>query len=65
MKTKRAKKKVVKPLPKKIRNELMLCCAMKAYDTLAVGKPKRVNDQRKAMSTFFHGHLLTRHVSTR
>ena len=41
MKTKRAKKKVVKHLPKKIRNELMLCCALKAHDTLALSKQKR------------------------
>ena len=28
-KTKCAKKKVVKPLPKKIRDELILCCTLK------------------------------------
>ena len=46
----------MKPLPKKIRNDLTLCCAMKACNTLALGKPKRVKDQHKAMATFFHGH---------
>ena len=41
---------------KKIRNELMSCCAMKSCNTLALGKPKRVKDQHKAMVTFFHAH---------
>ena len=56
IKTKRAKKKVVKPSPKKIRNELTLCCALKACDTLALGKPKKIKEQCKTMATFCHGH---------
>ena len=54
-KIKRTKKKVVKPLPKKIRDELILCCALKGYNTLAVGKSKRLKDQYKTMATFYHG----------
>ena len=53
IKRKKSKKKAVKPLPKKIRNELMSCCAMKACDTLALGKSKRVKDQHKDMAIFF------------
>ena len=55
IKTKRAKKKVAKHSPKKIRNELTLCCALKAHNTLALGEPKKAKDQRKAMATFCHG----------
>ena len=34
----------------------MLCYAMKAHNTLSLGKPKRVKDQYKGMATFFHGN---------
>ena len=34
--TKKVKKKVVKPLPKKIRDELILSCALKVYSSLAM-----------------------------
>ena len=54
-KIKRTKKKVVKPLPKKIRNELTLCCALKGYNTLAICKSQRLKDQYKTMATFYHG----------
>ena len=43
----------MKPLPKKIRNEIMLYCAMKACNMLALCKQKRVKDQREAMANFF------------
>ena len=53
--TKKVKKKVVKPLPKKIRDELILSCALKGYSSLAIGKSIRLKDQYKIMSKFYHG----------
>ena len=53
--SKRPKKKVAKALPKKIRDELILCCALRGYNTLALGNGKRIKDQYKEMATFYHG----------
>ena len=54
MKSKRTKKKIAKPLPKKIRDELILSCVLKCYSTLSIGKSKRLKDQYKTMITFYH-----------
>ena len=59
MKTKRSKKKVVTPLSEKNCDELILCCALKAYNTLALGKPKKLKDQYKTMETFHYGRNQT------
>ena len=44
------------PLPKHIRDELRLTCALKAYSELKIGKSMRLPDQYAAMDTFFHGN---------
>ena len=39
--------------PKKIKNELTSCCAMKVHNTLALDEPKRMKDQHEGMVIFF------------
>ena len=52
-KKKRAiKKKVVQPLPKLIRDEIRLCCALRAFSTLKCGNTKRLKDQYDDMANF-------------
>ena len=50
-----AKKKVVKPLPKLIRDEIRMCCALRAFSTLKCGNAKRLKDQYVDMASFYHG----------
>ena len=50
-----AKKKVVKPLPKLIRDEIRMCCALRAFSTLKCGNAKRLKDQYNDMASFYHG----------
>ena len=49
------KKKVVKPLPKVIRDKIPMCCALRAFSKLKCGNAKRLKDQYNDMSTFYHG----------
>lgn len=49
------KKALVKPLPKYIRDELRMTCALKGYSLLKTGKAMRLPDQHAAMHKFYHG----------
>ena len=49
------KESVVKPLPRYIRDELRMTCALKGYSKLKTGKAKRLPDQHLAMHKFYHG----------
>ena len=53
---KKSKKNVVARLPREIRNELRMTCAMKGFSELRSGKPRRLNEQHIFMSKFYHGH---------
>ena len=46
------------PLPKTIRDELRITCAMKGYSNIKSGKTKKISDQQEELYTFFHekGH---------
>ena len=52
-------KAMAKPLPKYIRDELRMTCALKAYSALKTGKSMRLPDQHAAMDKFFHGKTPT------
>ena len=43
------------PLPKSIRQELRTTCAMRGYSDMKCGNKKRLADQYKHMSQFYHG----------
>ena len=51
--SKRSRK--IPPLPTLIRNELRMTCALRAYNDLKSGSKKKVSDQHKFMSLFYHG----------
>ena len=55
---KKKAKKIVAPvkLPKEIRDELRMSCALKAYSHIKCGKGKTVPMQQSAMAIFYHGH---------
>ena len=52
---KKGKKKAIKRLPRYIRGELRMACAMRGFSDLKSGKPRRPNDQYSYMARFFHG----------
>ena len=49
----RAKK--APPLPKNIRDELRMSCALRGYSDLKCGKSRRITQQYEAMYEFYHG----------
>ena len=49
------KKAAIKPLPKYIRDELRMTCALKGYSLLKTGKAMRLPDQHAAINKFYHG----------
>ena len=49
------KKGVIKPLPRYIRDELRMTCALKGYSQVKTGKAMRLPDQHLAMHKFYHG----------
>ena len=57
MSGKRKKTKVRKPLllPKDIRNELRMTCAIKGYSEMKSGKPRNTSQQRIRIAEFYHG----------
>ena len=52
---KKGKKKGVDPLPRYVRGELRMACAMRGFSDLKSGKPRRLNEQYAYMARFFHG----------
>ena len=44
-----------KPLPKGIRDELRMACAMRGYSQLKCGGGKKLKTQYEVMNTFYHG----------
>ena len=52
---KKGKKKGVEPLPRYVRGELRMACAMRGFSELKSGKPRRLNEQHEYMARFFHG----------
>ena len=52
---KKRKKKAIEPLPRHVRGELKMACAMGGCSDLKSRKPRRLNDQRVRMARFFHG----------
>ena len=55
MSGKKTKQKKVPPLPKCIRDELRMCCALKAYSHIKCGGGKNQKTQWFEMERFYHG----------
>lgn len=45
------------PLPKPIRDELRMTCALKGYSNIKCGKSKKLVDQHDELYDFFHGKM--------
>ena len=45
------------PLPRYIREELRMTCALKAYSSLKSGKSRRLPNQYEYMQRFYHGKV--------
>ena len=45
------------PLPRYIREELRMTCALKGYSSLKVGKSRRLPEQYEYMNKFYHGKV--------
>ena len=45
----------VLPLPKFIRDELRMTCALRGYSSIRQGEGMTIHQQHNAMNTFFHG----------
>ena len=43
------------PLPKTIRDELRMCCALRGYSSIRSGDGKTLKQQHQLMSEFYHG----------
>ena len=43
------------PLPKTIRDELRMCCALRGYSSIRSGDGKTLKQQHQLMSYFYHG----------
>ena len=54
-KKKIAKKKKILPLPKAIRDELRMACAIRGYSQLKRGGAKKLISQYNLMGEFYHG----------
>ena len=45
------------PLPKSIRDELRMTCALKGYSDIKCGKSRKMAEEYERLSQFFHGKL--------
>ena len=43
------------PLPKPIRDELRMCCALRGYSKIREGDGMTIKQQHEKLSNFFHG----------